>query len=72
MYSGVWLDRPDTAHRLVAYHLPLETMVHVALYDVASSVCEALFGGVRLEPLNFLGIVVGAAGSVRYAWLKLR
>jgi len=42
------------------------------LDDVAGSVCEALFGGVRFDPLNFLGIVVGAAGSVRYAWLKLR
>jgi hypothetical protein len=30
------------------------------------------FGGVRFDPLNFLGIVVGAAGSLTYAYLKLK
>lgn len=30
------------------------------------------FGGVKFDPLNFLGIVVGASGSLTYAYLKLK
>ena len=29
------------------------------------------FGGVAFDPLNFLGILLGFAGSVSYAYVKL-
>lgn len=66
---------------LLNYAIFLNTSLNSAL---TQSICGNLkdvvvivvgyrsFGGVKFEPLNFLGIVVGAAGSLTYAYLKLR